>query len=179
MKKKYNAKNEMLFNRAKSVPIIDILNHYGIDIKNNNKINCLWHDDSSPSAHIYEESNAGYCFGCSKGSFDGIAIVMKKENIDFFNAILFLNNNNFIFNDNFVIQKKKNLDMYFNMNDEIRKMIINDKNVDIKIIKKYGQLMDYFYDNPKVILRLYRKMLDILYRKNKDNDCVSTGHEII
>jgi hypothetical protein len=164
--KKHNYKNELLLNRAKSIPITDILNYYGIEMKGN-KINCLWHDDSSPSAHIYEESNQGYCFGCAQQNFDGITIVMKKEGLDFYNALQFLNHN-FVVNDNYVPHQKKNLDMYFKLNDEIRGMILgNEDNININIIKKYGQLMDHFYDDSKVLLRLYRKMLDLLNNDRK------------
>jgi len=50
-------------NRAKSVPIMSLINS---EVRMN-KINCIVHDDSSASLHIYSDTNRWWCFGCQSG----------------------------------------------------------------------------------------------------------------
>jgi DNA primase len=141
--------NDLLFRQAKSVPIIEVLNYYEIPICGH-KINCLWHEDSTPSAHIYEETNVGYCFGCSRSQFDAIEIVMLKENIEFNEAIDFLLTNNFTVNNNFIFKQKKNLELYFKINDEIKQFIKDGE--DVEMIKRQCQLIDMNNDKYKILL---------------------------
>src|SRR5271157_1925527 len=158
-----------LFKRAKGVLIEDVLNYYGISYSNN-KICCLWHDDNHPSAYIYADSNVGYCFACSKGSFDGIDIVMLKENLEFKDAVAFLVNN-FTVNKTYIARQKKSLELYFKLNDELRNLL--KQGINIKLINKFGNMMDSFSDNEKILLRLYGGLL----RQIKGVNNVGQGHE--
>ena len=155
-------KNNEVFEKAKSIPIRDIILYYGIEIKND-KICCLYHNDTRPSAHIYDEDNWVKCFSCDKGIFGGIDIVMIKEGYSFKQAINFLSNN-FIANENYVDNKEKvKYDLYFNINDDIRKLIISNKNKNILL--KYSQLIDLNNRNERVMLRLYGKMMELINRE--------------
>lgn len=173
MKKK---QYDLLFKRAKSVSIVDVLNYYDVPIKNN-KVTCLWHEDKVPSAHLYVENNVGHCFGCKKGSFDPIDIVMLKEGFEFYNAMVFLNNN-FVVSDNFVLREKKNLELYFKINDDIRQLLKD--NADVNIIRKYSELIDKNNDRDKIILNLYGKMMKLLNlkRSKSESERDDTGEKV-
>lgn len=139
--------------KALGVPIVDVLIHYGVEIVNN-KISCLWHDDSDPSAHIYDNTNKGVCFGCGK-SFDPISIVMIKENIGFKDAVLFLVNS-FESSGRVITVQKKCSTRYKKMNDEIRKMI--QQGYDINKVSKISQIMDMFNYDDKILIGLYKNL---------------------
>ena len=67
--------------RAKLVPIGDILG-----IQKNGNIRCIWHDDSTPSAKWYKQSNILKCFSCGKFG-DPIDVVQKLYNLSFIEAV--------------------------------------------------------------------------------------------
>lgn len=50
---------------------------------------CPFHNEKTPSFHIYPENGSFYCFGCSAGG-DVITFVMRIENLDYMEAIRFL-----------------------------------------------------------------------------------------
>ncbi len=50
---------------------------------------CLWHEDHEPSLFIHPEKNLFNCFGCDAGG-DVIAWIMKREKIEFTNAVEFI-----------------------------------------------------------------------------------------
>lgn len=151
-----------LYKKAKNVNIFDVLSYYDIAVTNN-KIVCLWHNDQDPSAHIYEDTNTGKCFGCDM-FFDTISIVMKMENKEFLEALQILNKN-FVTNGNYIFTKKKNLDFYFRLSDELRQMV--KEGSDINIIKKYGQLMDLHSDEKDLLIKLYSGLLTKLKKEVK------------
>jgi hypothetical protein len=40
----------------------------GLRVGRSGKLRCLFHDDRSPSLHVYQEPERGwYCFGCGRG----------------------------------------------------------------------------------------------------------------
>jgi DNA primase len=40
----------------------------GLRVGRSGKLHCLFHDDRSPSLHVYREPERGwYCFGCQRG----------------------------------------------------------------------------------------------------------------
>lgn len=151
---------ENLYKKVKNISIIDVISYYDIPIKNN-KISCLWHSDKTPSAYIYEDTNTGSCFGCGK-YFDAISIVMKMENKEFVDA-LYLMNRRFSSDGTYIFSKKKNLDFYFAINDELKSLIKQKKDLDI--IKKYGQIMDLFSDNKDILIKLYDGLLTKLKKR--------------
>lgn len=48
---------------------------------------CPFHDERTPSFHIYPNENRGWCFGCNQGG-NVIDIVMKLRDCDFKEAVL-------------------------------------------------------------------------------------------
>lgn len=50
---------------------------------------CPFHNESTPSFHVYPASNSFYCFGCGAGG-DVVTFVRKIENLDFTDAVRFL-----------------------------------------------------------------------------------------
>lgn len=80
-----NLKFQDQLKRAKAVPIMSLVNS---EVRMN-KINCLFHDDSSASLHIYPDTNTFHCFGCKAGS-STIDFMMKMNNCTFKEAISYL-----------------------------------------------------------------------------------------
>ena len=50
---------------------------------------CPFHNEKSPSFTVSDTKDFFHCFGCGEGG-DGVTFVMKKENLDFPEAIKFL-----------------------------------------------------------------------------------------
>ena len=69
--------------RAREYPIDKI-----IEVKRNKAL-CLWHPDKNPSMHYYKKTNTVYCFTCNTFG-DAIDIFMKKNNVGFVQAVIFL-----------------------------------------------------------------------------------------
>jgi len=72
--------NDEMIARAKDVPIDTLL-----DIGRNN-IECLWHDDKSPSLSYHEKGNFVKCFACDEYA-DSIKVYQKINNCDFKTAV--------------------------------------------------------------------------------------------
>jgi hypothetical protein len=83
-KPKESKKYDDAVKQAKSVDIKKV-----IQVNYNNKALCLWHNEKTPSMHIYED-NHFYCFSCGKHG-DVIDIVMEQEKVDFKEAVEILN----------------------------------------------------------------------------------------
>lgn len=156
---KYNNFN---YDKAISIPIIDILNYYNIEIKNN-KICCLFHDDQHPSAYIYEDRNWIKCFSCDKQIYGGINIVMLKENYTFLEAIKFLAND-FVSNSKFTYTEQNKVDVksYYAINNRLKELFNMGKNKELII--KYSQMIDLNNRNNKLMLRLYGKFEEMVNR---------------
>lgn len=67
-----------------SIPIQEVIERYTdiVIIKGSCRCPSPSHEDSSPSAHIYESTNRCFCFGCHK-SFTPITIAMNVFNLQF------------------------------------------------------------------------------------------------
>jgi len=151
--------NNELYEKAKSVPIRDVLSHYNITI-HKDKINCLVHEEKSPSAHIYDQKSGDNhikCFGCDK-SYDGIAIVMQMESMEFTEALHFLGDN--FTAGTFVAREKNDLNFYFQMNAVLKQHI--KEGCDVNVIKKYAQIIDLFNNDKKVMRAIYGAMVSKL-----------------
>ena len=72
--------NDEMIARAKDVPIDTLL-----DIGRNN-IECLWHDDKSPSLSYHKKGNFVKCFACDEYA-DSIKVYQKINNCDFKTAV--------------------------------------------------------------------------------------------
>ena len=73
--------NDEMIARAKDVPIDSML-----DIGRNN-IECLWHDDKSPSLSYHKKGNFVKCFACDEYA-DSIKVYQKINNCDFKTAVI-------------------------------------------------------------------------------------------
>jgi hypothetical protein len=54
----------------------------GLRVGRSGKLRCLFHDDRSPSLHVYREPGRGwYCFGCGRGGsiYDLAALLSGRE----------------------------------------------------------------------------------------------------
>ncbi len=65
--------------RARAYPVREL-----VTVKVN-KMKCLWHNDHSPSMHVYPDQHM-YCFVCQKRATP-IDIVMAEKNISFVSAV--------------------------------------------------------------------------------------------
>ncbi len=52
---------------------------------------CPFHSEKTPSFTVYPQDNSFYCFGCGAGG-DAITFIIKKENLDYPDAVEFLAN---------------------------------------------------------------------------------------
>ena len=71
--------------------ILDIVSSY-VELKGSSesyKGLCPFHNEKSPSFMVNEKKQIYKCFGCGEGG-DAIAFVMKKENLDFMDALRIL-----------------------------------------------------------------------------------------
>lgn len=50
---------------------------------------CPFHNEKTPSFHLYPESGSFYCFGCGVGG-DVITFIRRIENLDYIEAVKFL-----------------------------------------------------------------------------------------
>ena len=68
-----------------------VLDHYGLEPDRNQRLNCPFHEDKTPSMQIYPKTNTAYCFSsnCTTHgkSLDAIDFIMNKENITKHEAI--------------------------------------------------------------------------------------------
>lgn len=71
--------------QARDFPVEDL-----IDTKRVNRMWCCpFHEEKSPSFHIYKE-NSWHCFGCQAHGNNAIDFVIKKNNLGFVEAVKFL-----------------------------------------------------------------------------------------
>ena len=82
-----------------SVPILDIFKEKGFQIVKrgrNYATLCPFHDDKNPSLIITPENNLWNCLGCTDGKTGGdvIEFLMKYENINFLDAVKYLQDRN-------------------------------------------------------------------------------------
>ena len=73
----------------RSLSITMVLKHYSLEPDKNNRLNCPWHPDKTPSLQIYPKTSSWTCFSsnCNAGSGDVIDFIMKFENISKYEAI--------------------------------------------------------------------------------------------
>ena len=68
-----------------SLPILQVLNLYGLKPDRNKRINCPFHEDKTPSMQVYPETNTVYCFSTNcklhGKAVDQIDFLMMKEGI--------------------------------------------------------------------------------------------------
>ena len=66
--------------------IREVLHHYNLHPDRNNRLNCPFHPDKTPSLQIYPKTETAYCFSSNckthGKSFDVIDFVMYMEHFD-------------------------------------------------------------------------------------------------
>ena len=84
--------NDDVIDRVKEASdIVEIVSSY-ISLKKSgsNLVGlCPFHNEKTPSFTVSESKQYFHCFGCGEGG-DSITFIMKKENLDFLDAIKFL-----------------------------------------------------------------------------------------
>lgn len=76
---------------------LDIAKVLGLDVKNGQAFNCIFHDDNNPSAVVAEKNgiykyfcNSSYCAYHDDLGLDIIDIICKKESLNFLDAVVYL-----------------------------------------------------------------------------------------
>ena len=57
----------MSFEQANALETIRVVNALGYDGGRKNIISCPWHNEKTPSLHIFEGNKGTWCFGCNQG----------------------------------------------------------------------------------------------------------------
>ncbi|TRW95860.1 toprim domain-containing protein [Flavobacterium gawalongense] len=74
-----------------NLTLATILHHYGLKPDKNNRLQCPFHEDKTPSMQVYYKTHTAYCFSSNckthGKSLDVIDIVMHKENVTKHEAI--------------------------------------------------------------------------------------------
>jgi DNA primase len=64
--------------------LAEVIKHYGFKADKQNRINCPFHDDRTPSMQLYWKTHTAYCFSSNcqthGKSMDVIDFIMYKEN---------------------------------------------------------------------------------------------------
>ncbi len=81
--------NESLIQAARDVPIEAFVNQPLRNSGSNLTSLCPFHEERTPSFHIYRRQNRGWCFGCNRGG-DAINITMLMHDLGFKEAVLLL-----------------------------------------------------------------------------------------
>ena len=61
--------------------ILKVLAHYNLTPDRNNRLKCPFHEDKTPSFHVYPKTGTWNCFSsnCSAGSGDQVDFIMKPQ----------------------------------------------------------------------------------------------------
>src|ERR1035437_8931558 len=71
----------------KQIPIIEVANRLGIQVRGTKAMCFMGHDKASPSLSFLKSRNTWRCFGACGKHGDGITLVMEKEGLDFKSAL--------------------------------------------------------------------------------------------
>ena len=152
--------NRLLLDYVKKISVMDVIEYYDFKLKDG-FILCPFHEEKTPSAKIYEETNDGFCFGCRK-KFDTIELVKKMEDKTFEDAVNFLYN---IFASKIITkneQKNKvDVSLFIKLNEELRSLfqiVKGDKEKRKKVIKVM-ETIDLHAEDNVLILKLYQILL--------------------
>lgn len=78
-----------MIQRAREFPITDLVNAQLLQRGKTIACACPYHEDRTPSFHIYLDQNRGWCFGCNQGG-DAISIAMRIHECSFREAVMML-----------------------------------------------------------------------------------------
>lgn len=147
--------NDDVIDRVKEASdIVEIVSSY-ISLKKSgsNLVGlCPFHNEKTPSFTVSESKQYFHCFGCGEGG-DSITFIMKKENLDFLDAIKFLADKYNIeleentSNDKLFEQKERLFDInkeaaryFFNnmMNNKTSLKYLANRQIDNKTMRQFG-----------------------------------------
>jgi len=79
----FEINSKELINQANTVDLLQIFQHYNIDLSHSNKCKCPFpdHSDKTPSFYYYKNTNSFNCFGCTRGG-KAVDFVSFIEGID-------------------------------------------------------------------------------------------------
>ncbi len=87
---------------------------------------CPFHNEKTPSFTVSESKQIYHCFGCGEGG-DGISFIMKKENLDFVDALKFLADKYGIpWEENMSREDNEEKNSLYNMNKEAARYFHNN-----------------------------------------------------
>ena len=136
-------KDEIIEKVKDNIDIVNIISNY-IQLKRSgsNYLGlCPFHNEKTPSFTVSETKQIFHCFGCGEGG-DGVTFIMKKENLDFPEAVKFLADKMGIEVEEEQEDNKKYLDernKTFEINKEAARFFYNtliDNNLALDYLKK-------------------------------------------
>jgi DNA primase len=80
-----NAKTDL--SRLKQIPIVEVAERLGIQVRGTKAMCFMGHDKASPSLSFLKSHNTWRCFGACGKHGDGITLVMEMEGLDFKSAV--------------------------------------------------------------------------------------------
>lgn len=87
----YNIDDKVVEEVKSRMDIVELISEY-VELKKSGRNymgRCPFHQERTPSFSVNGENQFFHCFGCGAGG-DGITFIMKKENLDFVEAVTFL-----------------------------------------------------------------------------------------
>ena len=157
--------SQLIIDAVKQISIIDLLNYYDINVPPSSKIKCIspQHNDRTPSFHVYEDDNVGFCFGKCNKSFDVIEVVRALENKGFEDAVMFLYKKFNVLKYIKQETKKQDLTLYKSLGQDFRKVFMKVKDDEKKKMQvlRIFQTIDMHAEHRLIVLKLYRSLLRI------------------
>lgn len=128
----------------RAIPILDVAERLGIDVRRLNAHCFDGHDRRTASLHFYPLENRWHCYGCGKKG-DAIELVMQKESISFLEAIKWFSHHFFIKQSSIALKSKS-------------------QNYNVKQAKLPHSKVQEFYPDPDVYSDLLSKCSSISLR---------------
>lgn len=66
--------------------IREIVEHFGHELKGS-KICCPFHEEDTPSLHIYEDTESWYCWGSCQEGGDAVEFIIRREGVNYPEAV--------------------------------------------------------------------------------------------
>ena len=86
-----NTNEDVLEKVKEQMDIVELVGEY-VHLKKSGSNHvglCPFHNEKTPSFTVSESKQFFHCFGCGEGG-DGLAFIMKRENLDFVDALKLL-----------------------------------------------------------------------------------------
>lgn len=160
-----------------NITLDDIIKFYNIKLNKSNKSICQFHKDTNPSMSFNFDKQIIKCFVCFDKAVNPIGFVMKKENLDYKQAVNFINENILKIKNRKTIIKKKIkpktnkiiIKEYFN---EFENILISCWQIVSKVYRgasklKNFNLMIVYYRLEKELIDIETKLNYLTFQLNK------------